>query len=270
MSRFRLALATATAGMLLAGTLAADAAAQIKVPFDHYLCYKVTPRLKVTPPPLVLIDQFDEAEKKQENVRPKPATKFCAPVFEKNHEQVLFDPVIHLTRYPFTSKAPSKHVEIFNQFEQVQLKTLAPVELIVPTTKTRTEPPPPPPTGEEFSFEHYKCYTLEKNTFVKKTVTVTDQFGLHTLVVTMRTRLCNPVTKIVNGRTFPIRNPERHLLCYAVKPHTESQPLVFVDNQFGPNELQFGPSKVGAAIELCLPTFKRLLPGAKKARADAR
>ena len=253
-----------------AATLAVDAAAQPKIPFDHYLCYKVTPRVKVILPAVTLIDQFDEAEKIQENVRPKPATKFCAPVFEKNHERVLFDPVIHLTRYPFTNKPPAKNVEIINQFEQVKLRTIVPVELMVPTTKSRTEPPPPPPTGEEFSFEHYKCYTLEKATFQKREVLVTDQFGAHTLLVTTRTRLCNPVTKIVNGRTFPIRNRERHLVCYAVKPHTESQPLVFTNNQFGPNSLQFGPSKVGAAIELCLPTLKKLLPGANKARSHAR
>jgi hypothetical protein len=262
MTKGRIALTTVLAGVLLAGTAAVNAAAQpVKIPFDHYLCYKAT-KTKVKPPPVTLIDEFDEAEKTQENVRPTKATKFCTPVYEKNHEQVLFDPVIHLTRYPFKATAPTKHVEITNQFETVQLKTIAPVELMVPTTKS-TEAPPPPPTGEEYSFEHYKCYTLEKLKFTKREVIVTDQFGSHTLLVTARTRLCNPVTKIVAGREFPIRNPERHLVCYTAKPTTK-EPLrpVFTNNQFGPDQ-----PVLGTVVELCLPSYKKLLPAANKPRS---
>jgi len=254
MATRRIALATAMAGVLLAGTLTVDAGAQSQnIPFDHYLCYKAT-KAKVTPPPVTLIDEFDEAEGTRENVQPEKATKFCAPVIEKNHEKVLFDPVIHLTRYPFKAKAPAKTVEVTNQFEHVVLTTGVPDELMVPTTKGLTETPAPP-TGEEYSYEHYKCYTLKETAFTKSDVLVTDQFGAHTLNLTKRTRLCNPTTKIVNGRTFPIRNPERHLLCYAVKPTTkEKLPTVFTNNQFGADQL-----KLGSAVELCLPTLKKLL-----------
>jgi hypothetical protein len=247
----RLALAAATAA-LLALVLTVDAGAQVTVPFDHYLCYKAT-GAKLVPPPVTLIDQFDQADGTRENVQPKLATQLCAPLFEKNGQKVLFDPVIHLKRYPFKATAKSHIVEVSNQFEQVVLKTVAPVELMVPTTKGRTAPPPPP-TGEEFSFEHYKCYTLAKVTFAMKEVTAVDQFGRHVLLVTNRTRLCNPVTKIVSTRTFPIKQPERHLVCYAVKPLAEKLPKVFTNNQFGQEPLVLGPAK-----ELCLPSFKRLI-----------
>jgi hypothetical protein len=62
------------------------------------------------------------------------------------------------------------------------------------------------------------------------------------------------VTKIVAGATFPIKQPERHLVCYAVKPLAERLPKVFTNNQFGQESLALGPAK-----ELCLPSFKRLI-----------
>ncbi|HEV3283495.1 MAG TPA: hypothetical protein VG010_04770 [Solirubrobacteraceae bacterium] len=247
----RIALASASAA-LLAVALTVDAGAQVTVPFDHYLCYKAT-RAKLVPPSVTLIDQFDQVEGTRENVKPKRAIQLCAPLFEKNGVKVLFDPVIHLKRYPITSAAKAHTVEVANQFEQVVVNTIAPVELMVPTTKGITAPPPPP-KGEEFSFEHYKCYTLAKARFAKKEVTAVDQFGRHVLVVTSRTRLCNPVTKIVSTRTFPIRQPERHLVCYAVKPQAEKLPTVFTNNQFGQEPLVLGPAK-----EICLPSFKRLI-----------
>jgi hypothetical protein len=264
-------IAIALAALLVAAALAATAGAQpppILKEFDHYLCYKVK-GAKVLPPPVILEDQFDQAEKIQENVQPKRTNKLCTPVFEKNHEQVLVDPVIHLLRYPFTTTAKAKTVEVVNQFETVVLKTVAPVELMVPTTKS-LEGTPPPPTGEEKSFEHYKCYTLEKASFKKKEVIVTDQFGIHTLLVTKRTRLCNPVTKIVAGRVFPIRRPERHLLCYAVKAKPEPERTVFTNNQFGPEKLLLkSTTTAGPATELCLPSLKTLLGGARKVRHHA-
>jgi hypothetical protein len=263
-------IAIVPAVLAIAAALAADAAAQppILKEFDHYLCYKVT-GAKAVPPPVVLEDQFDQAEKVTQTATPKRTNKLCAPLFEKNHEQVLVDPVIHLLRYPFTAAAKAKTVEVVNQFETVVLKTVAAVELMVPSTKS-LEGTPPPPTGEERSFEHYKCYTLEKAPFRKREVIASDQFGLHTLLVTGRTRLCNPVTKIVAGRVFPIRRPERHLLCYAVKEPVEPTRTVFTNNQFGPEKLVMkSTTTAGPATELCLPSLKTLLPAARKARQTA-
>jgi hypothetical protein len=263
-------ITTTCAALLMAAALTSSAGAQppILKEFDHYLCYKMTDA-KIVPPPVILEDQFDQAEKTQESVKPKRATKLCNPLFEKNHEQVLVDPVIHLMRYPFLKTPKSKTVEVVNQFETVVLKTVNAVELMVPSTKN-PEVTPPPPTGEEPSFEHYKCYTLAKATFKKKEVVVVDQFGIHTLLVTSRKSLCNPVTKIVAGRVFPIRRPERHLLCYAVKAPIEPERTVFTNNQFGPERLVLRSTKTaGPATELCLPSLKRLIEGAKKASKPA-
>jgi hypothetical protein len=260
-------ITTASAALLMAATFTSSAGAQppILKEFDHYLCYKATGAKKV-PPPVLLEDQFDQAEKIQQSVKPKHATKLCAPLFEKNHQQVLVDPVIHLMRYPFTPTPREKTVEVVNQFETVVLKTVKAVELVVPSTKS-LEATPPPPTGEEHSFEHYKCYTLKKVAFKKKEVVVTDQFGVHALVVTARKDLCNPVTKIVAGRAFQIRRPERHLLCYTVKAPIEPERRVFTNNQFAPEKLVLKSTKTaGPAVELCLPSLKTLIGGPSKAR----
>jgi hypothetical protein len=262
---------TATcAALLMAAGLTSSAGAQppILKEFDHYLCYKVT-GARIVPPPVILEDQFDQAEKVQQSVKPKRANKLCTPLFEKNHEQVLVDPVIHLMRYPFTPTPKSKTVEVVNQFETVVLKTVNAVELMVPSTKN-PEVTPPPPTGEERSYEHYKCYTLAKSTFKKREVVVTDQFGVHTLLLTSRKTLCNPVTKIVAGRVFPIRRPERHLLCYTVKAPIEPERVVFTNNQFGPERLLLkSTTTAGPATELCLPSLKRLIEPAKRSNDAA-
>ena len=218
--------------------------------FDHYLCYKT--KGADIPPPVTLIDQFDEAEGTQEHVEPIVLKQLCNPLFEKNHQKVLVDPVIHLTKYPFTPQPRVKTVEIENQFETTRVTTVAAVELRVPTTKDLNKPPAPP-TGEEFSYEHYKCYTLQKAPFTKRTVLVTDQFGAHKLHIVSRARLCNPVTKITSTGTFPIRNRERHLVCYVVELKREGLPTrVFTNNQFGPEQLRLSPAQ-----ELCLPSRKR-------------
>ena len=250
MATRRIALATACAVSLLLLTLTPGAGAAT-IPVDHYFCYKAGGATHA-PPPVTLIDQFDEAEGTQEHVTPRVPNKLCTPVIEKNHEKVVFDPIIHLTKHPFTPQPRVKTVEIENQFERTTVTTVAAVELMVPTTKGLVAPPSP--TGQEFSFEHYKCYTLAKEPFVKRTVIVTDQFGEHKAHIVARARLCNPVTKIAPTGTFPIRNPERHLVCYTVEGKPETLPPVFTNNQFGEEHLTLTP-----ADELCLPSFKRLI-----------
>ena len=71
------------------------------------------------------------------------------------------------------------------------------------------------------------------------------------------------MTKIVAGRVFPIRRPERHLLCYTVKAPIEPERKVFTNNQFGPEKLVLKSTKTaGPAVELCLPSLKTLIGGA--------
>jgi hypothetical protein len=85
-------------------------------------------------------------------------------------------------------------------------------------------------------------------------VLIVDQFGEHKAHLVARARLCNPVKKIAPTGTFPIRQPERHLVCYTVEGKPETLPPVFTNNQFGEEHLTLTP-----ADELCLPSFKRLI-----------
>jgi hypothetical protein len=251
----RNALATAVVTSLAMLMMTGAAGATVKLPWDHYLCYLAKDTHKQKPPPVTLIDQFDELEKTQENVKLGTTDRLCNPVFEKNHEQVLFDPVIHLKRYPFKAQPRPHTVQVLNQFEEVTLNTTAAGELMVPTTKSVQPPPPSPPTGEEYSYEHYKCYKLAKTPPFKAVgVTVVDQFGSHVFKVVSRLWLCNPTTKIVKGTVFKIHQPERHLVCYGLKPVSEPLRTVFTNNQFFPEELSLGPAK-----ELCLPSLKHLI-----------
>jgi hypothetical protein len=232
------------------------ASAEFTPPWDHYLCYLASDTHGQPPPPVTLIDQFDEIERKPENVAPQPLDRLCNPVIEKNGKRTLIDPIIHLDRYPFKAQPKTKVVRVLNQFEEVNLTTTAAGELMVPSTKTTQVPPLPPPKGEEPSYEHYKCYTLAntKPHFKPMRVSVVDQFGRHTLKVTKRLWLCNPTNKFTATGQFPIKNPQRHLVCYLAKGPKERLQPVFTNNQFFPEELQ-----VVRAAELCLPSLKTVI-----------
>jgi hypothetical protein len=245
--------AAVSIGMLVMMTGVAGAE---PIKFDHYLCYPATGHNTQSPPPLLLADQFDELEHKPEQVQPRPVDRLCAPVLEKNGVKVLFDPVIHLSRYPFGPQPKSHVVRVVNQFEEATITTTAAGALLVPTSKSRQAPPPAPPSGTEYSYEHYKCYTLStKPKFKPRSVTVVDQFGRHILKVTKRLWLCNPVTKFIpGGKEFPIRNRERHLVCYLAKPKKETLPSVLTSNQFFSDQLA-----LNRAVELCLPSLKTLI-----------
>lgn len=251
-----IALATALAASM-AAVMLMSGVARAEIPFDHYLCYPATDTHPQPLPPVILRDQFDELEGTQENVLPSTADRLCNPVFEKNGQKTLFDPVIHLKRYPFKAQPKTKVVRVLNQFEEAVITTTGAGELMVPTAKSVALPPPPQPTGKEYSYEHYKCYTLSpKPRFRPRSVVVVDQFGRHALKVMKRLWLCNPTGKIntQTGQAFPIKNRERHLVCYQVHPSREKPPTVFTNNQFFPEELVLKPAK-----ELCLPSLKAII-----------
>jgi hypothetical protein len=250
-----IALATAAATSIAMMMMTGVAGAEVTLPYDHYICYPATDTHMQVPPPVTLIDQFDEIERTPENVLPGTTDRLCNPVFEKNGKKTLFDPVIHLKRYPFKAQSRTHTVQVINQFEEAVVTTTAAGELMVPTTKSVALPPPQPPTGGEYSFEHYKCYTLSaKPRFKPRHASIVDQFGNHRLKVIKRLWLCNPTAKIIQGHGFPIKNRERHLVCYLVKPAKERLPTVFTNNQFFPEELVLSPAK-----ELCLPSLKTVI-----------
>lgn len=94
--------------------------------------------------------------------------------------------------------------------------------------------------------EHFKCYSLEKAKFKKRSVTLTDQFGSRQTTLGKRKELCNPVQK----NNEPFLNTPAHLMCYTVEA-TDPNKLVAVYNQFGSQQLQ-----VRGAQRLCVPSEK--------------
>jgi hypothetical protein len=109
----------------------------------------------------------------------------------------------------------------------------------------------PPPVG------HFLCYTATAKGFQPpSSVTLFNQFnnnGFQVIVGPARLH-CNPAEKIVGKTTYPIVNPNAHLLCFAIKA-TSTQPTytVAVTNQFGTAQLT-----TGQPGNLCLPTWKSL------------
>jgi hypothetical protein len=94
--------------------------------------------------------------------------------------------------------------------------------------------------------------TPDTSAFQPRQVLVADQFNQPKLFnVKKPTRLCNPVNK--NGEDFVDQNA--HLLCYQVTkvvgqpPHLKKH--VFMNNQFGPGQLDTVREE-----ELCLPSLK--------------
>jgi hypothetical protein len=121
----------------------------------------------------------------------------------------------------------------------------------VPATGAEVPGGQPPP--EIMQGDHYLCY--EVNQQIKPIiVTLRDQFGTYSAHVFLITRLCNPVQKMYQGRTFPIRNPRLHYVCYRVETKTGMR-RVMINNQFGPSTIT-----VKGPTELCLPSIKKLMP----------
>ena len=99
--------------------------------------------------------------------------------------------------------------------------------------------------------EHYQCYTITATTITPRNVVLRDQFGVRTVQVSNPRRLCVPVSKN-NGL---LADRVSHLLCYAITVGPVINKRVEITNQFG--KVQF---TVQRAIELCLPSLKRVLP----------
>jgi hypothetical protein len=87
-------------------------------------------------------------------------------------------------------------------------------------------------------------------------VKLTDQFGTVTATVGLPLLLCLPTQRTLpTGQTFPIVNPQTHLLCFAISPNPPvSLPRpVFDKNQFG-----IGTTTVQRTFSLCLPSTKKI------------
>jgi hypothetical protein len=128
--------------------------------------------------------------------------------------------------------------------------------LLVPAAKDLTTLPAAP-DDEDHDVDHYKCYKVKITKDTPKLprgiqVNVSDQFTNPAVIYDLKSvkHLCYAVSK--NGE--PIKNADRKLLCYKVKPAL-GQPLhlrrtaVYINDQFGP--LRVDTQKED---ELCIPS----------------
>lgn len=108
-----------------------------------------------------------------------------------------------------------------------------------------------PPAGP-LPGDHYLCYMVNKK-ITPLAVSLKDQFGGYDARVIAITRLCNPVQKNFQGRSYPIQNPQLHYVCYRIITNSVTR-QVMVNNQFGSNAFP-----VTGPTELCLPSLKQVL-----------
>jgi hypothetical protein len=108
---------------------------------------------------------------------------------------------------------------------------------------------PPPP-----AVDHHLCY-VASGAYHIPPVKLFNQFSPKGFVpkITKVAFHCNPVAKFIGTVSFPITNPDAHLLCFRMQAATQPTPTVFVANQFGSAILT--PSQPNL---FCLPTWKSL------------
>jgi hypothetical protein len=243
---------------------------------DHFHCYRATQPTTAPPiPPSVqLHDQFDKPGTFQ-TVRVGKPTQLCNPVTKIVPKVGTFDvrhKSLHLVCFAITQAKPDPTFTVLvdNQFNppaggvrKVQTGG-RPVQLCLPSWKALR----PPPTGEALALlDHFKCYRARDLTDpaaggVPPVVGLLDQFTrtAKRAKVGALVMLCNPVTKMIPGAVFPPKNPDFHLVCWAVRDGIKA-PLVWTSNQFNPTgkfrQLRLGPPST--VRTLCVPSFKRIV-----------
>ena len=249
----------------MATTRAATATAP---PVDHQLCYAAAGLFKVPTTGVQLFDQFNP-----NGFAPKidpHANLLCNPVRKTLPTKQVFkvtNPRAHLVCFPMTAAnaQPAPRVIVANQFGQATLKPGKPNRLCVPSWKSLTGPlhktPNTPP-----NLNHFTCYPVSVVSGAYKPPTgilLRDEFASANVKVTVNPVprvLCLPAKKTITTKagtkSYPMVNPDMHLLCFAVTKTPIRNP-VYAQNQFGSATMHVG---AGVTRLLCLPSTKRLLP----------
>jgi hypothetical protein len=267
---FAVAVAVAAVGaatwllLSLTGGGAGTAHASHGLPLDHFLCYKgqFNPNTPVGAN-ITLKDQFAQQPVPHQVGAPQ---WFCNPT-RKNHPGVGSFPIVHpnnhLTAYRLNGRVPAKRLRVNNQFQ-----TAAPGSppnlftdpgttqqprrpLILTPTRKNAQPP-------VANIDHFKCYPTRPVT-VNQQVVVQDQFPQNGNLTVLRASLvCNPAVKKHGNRTFQVRHPNQHLVCYTTTTFqfpTGQRPMPQLRNQFGQRQLA-----VAQRFLLCVPSRKTVVP----------
>jgi hypothetical protein len=261
---------------------------------DHFLCYQATDTPTQFPAPkLTLTDQFGTKSLTQPQADfPAGNDRLCNPTTKLLPSGVTYpagNPNAHLFCLHAVKPTPNALVTVSNQFGTGDLTVGASTRLCVPSWKYDVVNPAAAgsvaPTAWNAAappgLDHYQCYAVTysdaaSGRFGHPTVDLADQFGPHTAVtVGDPVELCAPVTKtLLTGDVFPANNIDggpataldsEHLLCYSVT--VDGQRAIQIGNQFSPGWNSASapipqPESIttGIADELCLPSFKTLVP----------
>ena len=109
------------------------------------------------------------------------------------------------------------------------------------------------------AFNHLECYSIKRAAgeppFVRQTVDVETQFGLHQAVIVKKpTRLCLPANKTGPGTDPLPPTAVPHFLCYKVKFRFRTRVDVKLTDQFGTLRERTAKPQL-----LCTPVVKTVL-----------
>lgn len=112
---------------------------------DHFTCYWVKgPEIGTT---VSLVDQFDKADGRVEEVEVGAPVALCAPAVKTIGRTTtpVGDPLSHLVCYSIVDKSfKARRVRVTNQLGRERVRLTAPAELCVPSLKGAPEPIEPP------------------------------------------------------------------------------------------------------------------------------
>jgi hypothetical protein len=255
--------ATLLLGVALPGLAGAACTPPLDACADDFNCYQSPVTLGTSvfvPQTVTLADQFETA-----TVRVQKQDQLCAPANKDG--QGVIDEDIHLVAYRLRAQSP-RHIKrgfirVTNQLEEINVTTIKPDLLLVPSLKTHDQPGPPAPNPNDHNVDHFKCYRIRVTGGTplpaqNRKVSVSDQFTEPAKIITLKKprHLCLPVDKNGEG----IKNAAAHLLCYRSSP-AQGEPRhlrrvgLFVNNQLGPLRLN-----TRRESEFCIPTVKSLSP----------
>ncbi|MDO8473469.1 MAG: hypothetical protein Q7T05_06590 [Dehalococcoidia bacterium] len=270
----RIIEAVVVVGVLAAtfATVRGTEAAQVPpvtMKLDHFKRYQANG--KIVPPPVTLVDQFNDADNLPVQVKLGPAEYFLNPVqksvwngtkwdtFKMLHEEN------HLELYPILDSLsmPTRTVLINNQFDVAGVQQVLDVGkamyLAVPTQKVLLNGKKTG-LGTPVDLSHFKGYRVSNGNPVYRVVTLKDEFGVSKNVIVLEpVMLFNPTEKRIakadgTVAVTPIVNPDLHLVAYRTVPLTSFKAVVGLKNQFGSETIDvFGNNY------LLVPSFKKII-----------
>jgi|HubBroStandDraft_1064217.scaffolds.fasta_scaffold10390_3 hypothetical protein len=219
---------------------------------SHFTCYPVqvapgTAGFTNVPKFVYLRDEF-AAKPVRAVVSPVPA-ELCLPTVKVVDGKVykIANPTTHLLCFPVSQTPTRPRVWDQNQFGTSVVYIGNTRWLCLPSTKQILVP-----------VDHQLCYTAQGKYPIPPKIELFNQFSPKGFVPRIGTVAihCNPVVKTLpdGGQSFPITNPQAHLLCFTMTAAaTQPTPVVVVTNQFGSATLATGQPNL-----LCLPSWKSL------------